>query len=73
MNTEVNICFEIPDEKKCEDNDGVPGYQTYTGFNRNVLDIDMTCSSVKTHMLLCEMERMLDSFVSSTPKYMVGI
>jgi len=48
-------------------------YQTYTGFNRNVLDLDVTRSSMKTQMLLCEMERMLDSFVLSTPKYMVGI
>jgi hypothetical protein len=56
-----------------EGNDGVPEYQTYTGFNRNVLDLDVTRSSVKTQMLLCEMERILDSFVLSTPKYMVGI
>jgi hypothetical protein len=70
-NWKINACYR--GWTADEGNDGVLDYQTCTGFNRNVLDLDVTRSSVKTQMLLCEMERMLDSFVLSTPKYMVGI
>ena len=39
-------------------NDGQPDYQLYTGFNKNVLDVDLNHRSKEIRMLLCQMKRM---------------
>ena len=42
-----------------EGNAGPPDYQLYTGFNKNVLDVDLNQRSREIRMLLCQMKQMV--------------